>query len=111
MAGGPDPARYEELIERLLDIRRREPSLAPLSASFESLAAVLEFLNSETRLNRVEAARPLGRLFMALMDRLAGRKPKLFVDAPDRMGAKGAPSYTSEAILRTIVNSAFLILL
>jgi hypothetical protein len=108
MTGNLDPTRYEALIEHLLDLQRRESSLDPLSASFEALSAVIEFLNADTRLLESEANRSLGRLSLALHDRMQGAKPKLFFNAPDRMGAKGAPSYTSAVILRTLVNAAFL---
>ncbi len=108
MTGNFDPVRYERLVERLLDLQRRESSLDPLSRSLEVLVAVLLFLNADTRLVESEANRPLWRLSLALHDRMQGAKPKLFFDAPDRMGAKGAPSYTSALILRTLVNVAFL---
>jgi hypothetical protein len=47
---------------------------------------------------------------LAVLDRTQGAKPKLFFDPPDRKGAKGAPSYTSDLILRSLVNCAFLTL-
>jgi hypothetical protein len=108
MTGNFDPARYEELIERLLELQRREPPLDYLGASFETLAAVCRFLNADARLVESEATRPLMRLQLALHDRRQGAKPSLFFHAPERLGAKGAPSYTSAVILRTMVNLAFL---
>jgi hypothetical protein len=38
-----DRARYEQLVERLLDLRRREPSLDHITASADALHAVLAF--------------------------------------------------------------------
>jgi hypothetical protein len=111
MTGNFDPARYEALIERLLDIQRHESSLDPLSASFEALSAVVEFLNADTRLVENEATTLLVRLFLALHDWRRGAKPKLLFDAPSRKRAKGgAPTHTSAVILREYVNAAFLIL-
>ena len=103
-----DRARYEQLVERLLDLRRREPSLDHITASADALHAVLGFLNADPRLVKSEAANSLGRLHLALHDRLRGGKPRLFFDPVDRMGATGSPSCTSAAILRTLVNAAFL---
>jgi hypothetical protein len=108
MTGSVDPARYEELIERLLDLQVRESSLDALTASFEALSAVLRFLNTDVRLVQTGATKVLARLELALLDRSRGAKPKLFFDVPNRMGARGAPSYTSSAILRAIVNAGFL---
>ena len=110
MTGPLDPARYDALIERLLDLQRRDPPLHPLSASFEALNAVLAFLYPDPRLFESEATKPLGRLLLALADRSRGAKPKLFFDAPDRMGSGGPPSYTSAVILRAIINVSFSIL-
>jgi len=110
MTGSPDPARYAELIERLLDLQLHGSSFDALSESFEALTAVLRFLNADIRLVESGATNVLGRLQLALLDRSRGAKPKLFFDPPDRMGAKGAPSYTSSVILRSIANVAFLIL-
>ena len=107
MTGHLDPARYEALVEHLLDLRQRESSLDRLSTTFEALGAVLDFLNGDARLVASEATKPLNRLRFALLDRQQGAKPKLFFDAPDRMGAKGAPSNTSSVVLRAIVNAAF----
>jgi hypothetical protein len=106
MTGGPEPAGYKQLVERLLDLRRRDSSVDSLGSTFEALLAVLSFLSADARLS--EATRPLWGLLLAVMDRRQGAKPKLFFDPPNRLGDKGAPKYTSATILRAIVNSAFL---
>jgi hypothetical protein len=108
MADNFDRARYEQLVERLLDLRRREPSLDHLSASADAIHAVLGFLNADPRLVKSEPTNSLGRLRLALHDRIRGAKPRLFFDPVDRMAATGPPSYTSAAILRAFVNAAFL---
>lgn len=74
-----DRARYEQLVKRLLDLRRREPSLDHITASADALHAVLGFLNADPRLVKSEAANSLGRLHLALHDRLRGGKPRLFL--------------------------------
>jgi hypothetical protein len=109
MGGQPDAGKYEALVEQLLEIERRTSSLEidDLTSSFEALNAVLDFL-SDPQLVEREATRPLWRLMFALHDRMQGAKPKLFFETPDRKVAKGAPSYTSAVILRSLVNSAFL---
>ena len=72
------------------------------------LTAVIGFLNTDNRLVENEATTSLGRLRLALLDRLRGAKPKLLFDKPNRMGAEGAPSHTSSALLRARVNAAYL---
>jgi hypothetical protein len=106
--GGPDLARYETLVQRLLELQRLQPSLDPLTASYEAIATVWGFLSADVRLLEAEATRPLGQLMLALLDRSRGREPELFFDQPDRMGAMGRPSHTSAAILRAYANLAFL---
>ena len=112
MTGVIDPERYKELVERLLDLQRRQPLVDHLTASLEALGAVLSFLIAEPRFvfteSQSEALRPLWRLYLALMDRTAGAKPKLFFDPPVRSSKGGAPSYTSAVPLRAIVNTALL---
>jgi hypothetical protein len=104
-----EQARYEELIERLLDLQRRE--LAPLDASFGALGAVLRFLGRDARLFESEATKPLFRLLFAILDRTQGAKPKLFFDTPTRPDQSAKPTHTSSIILRAIVNTAYLSLL
>jgi hypothetical protein len=112
MTGVINPEQYEKLIERLLDLQRRQPAVDPLTASLEALIAVLDFLIDEPRFvftgDQSQALRPLWRLLFALMDRAAGSKPKLFFDPPIRPNKGGAPSYTSAVFLRAIVNVALL---
>jgi hypothetical protein len=112
MNGVIDPERYKELVQRLLDLQRRQPSVDHLTASLEALDAVLNFLIAEPRFvfteSQSEALTPLCRLYFALMDRAAGAKPKLFFDPPIRFSKGGAPSYTSAVLLRAIVNTALL---
>jgi hypothetical protein len=106
----PNTALYEAMIEKLLDIQHRASSsnIDPLTASFEALGAVLEFLNKDTRIVERDAARPLFQLMLAVHDRTQGAKPGLLFDPPDRKGAKGAPSHTSTVIYRTLIVTAFL---
>jgi hypothetical protein len=108
MTGQLDSTRYEELVKYLLDLKQPEPLLDPLNESFAAITAVLHFLNADARLVQNEATKPLGRLQLALLDRLQGAKPKLLFDKPNRMGAEGAPSHTSSALLRARVNAAYL---
>ena len=108
MTGDPEPAGYEQLVERLLDLQRRGLPVAPLDSASEALVAVLGFLSADARLMKNEALQPLWRLFFAVMDRQRGAKPKLFFDPPNRLGDKGAPTYTSATFLRALVNLASL---
>src|SRR5262245_20877884 len=109
MSGPPDAAKYETLIEQLSEIERRAAAreIDGLTASFYALPAVIGFLHEDTRVPEREATRPLLRLMLAVLDWLRGAKPKLLFEARDREGAKGAPSYTSAVIFRSIVNAAF----
>ena len=104
-------APYEELIERLLDLQRREASLAPLEACFQALGAVLCFLNADARVKDSEATKPLFQLLFAIFDRQRGAKPELFFDASDLPDKSAKPTHTSSIILRAVVNTAFFILL
>src|SRR5262249_18714754 len=52
----------------------------------------------------------LSRLQLAVNDRIAGAKPTLFFDRPERKGTRGAPSHTSAIVLRALVVAAFLAL-
>ena len=108
MSGHPDAGLYEALIEKLLHVQQRASSskIDALTASFEALAGVLDFLKADARIVESEAARPLYHLLLAINDRIQGAKPKLFFDLPER--PDGAPSYTSAVVLRTLVNAAFL---
>jgi hypothetical protein len=110
VGGHPDPARYESLVADLSAIERRAAfsELDPLNASFEALTEILRFLAADPRIIQAEAIRPLYRLLWALLDRSHGAKPNLFFDPPNRMGAKGAPSFTSAVILRVQINAAYL---
>ena len=67
--GDPEPAGYEQLVERLLDLQRRGLPVAPLDSASEALVAVLGFLSADARLMKNEALQPLWRLFFAVMDR------------------------------------------
>jgi hypothetical protein len=113
MSGQPDAAKYEALVERLLDIERcvSAAEIDPLTSSIQALEAILAFLCVDTRIIGGEGTRSLGRLLLALHDRVQGAKPKLFFQTPDRKGRKGAPSYTSAIFLRSVVNYAFIPLL
>jgi hypothetical protein len=113
MGGQPDAAKYEALIEQLTEIERRAAAKETdaLTASRESLGAVIGFLHEDARVPEREATRPLLRLMFAVADRLRGAKPKLLFDPRDTEGEKGAPTYTSAATLRGYVNAAFLLLL
>jgi hypothetical protein len=103
--------RYEEFIERLLDLHRRESSLAPLDACFEALGAVLRFLSGDARLLEGEATKPLNRLLFAILNRSRGAKPKLFFELPEGPDKSAKPTYTSSIIPRGYVNAAYLSLL
>src|SRR5262249_8258947 len=113
MSGRPDAAEYEALIERLSEIQRRTAAgeIDELTASHDGLCAVIGFLHADVRVAEREAARPLNQLQFAVFDRLRGAKPKLLFGPRDRKGAKGAPTYTSAVVLRSIVNVAFFVLL
>jgi hypothetical protein len=113
MSDPPDAAKYEVLIDQLTEIERRTAARETdaLTASYESLSAVIGFLHEDARVPKREATRPLLRLMFAVLDRLRAAKPKLLFDPRDREGGKGAPSYTSATILRGYVNAAFLLLL
>jgi hypothetical protein len=112
MSGTPDAARYETLVERLLDIERRVAAgeISPLISSYEAVDAVVDFLRVDVRVVKGEATRSLGRLRLALHDRSQGAKPRLFFEAPERKDVAGAPDLTSAAILRPFVILAFLTL-
>jgi hypothetical protein len=103
--------RYEELIERLLDLHRRESSLAPLNACFEALGAVMRFLSGDARLWEGEATKPLYRLLFAILDLSRGAKPKLFFELPEGPDKSAKLTYTSSIIPRGYVNAAYLSLL
>jgi hypothetical protein len=106
MGGQPDAGEYEELIAKLSRLEQRDA----LTASFYALSWVIQFLHVDARVTEREYTRPLCRLAHAILDRVQGGRPKLLFDPPDRNGAKGAPSYTSAAVLRALVNAAFLTL-
>jgi hypothetical protein len=113
MSGQPDGAKYEILVEQLLEIERRAAAaeIDPLGSSLEALQAVLAFLNADARIFKGEGTRSLGRLSLALYDRLRGAKPTLFFAPIERNGETGAPSLTSAIFFRTLVVSAHLSLL
>jgi hypothetical protein len=106
MGGQPDAGEYEELIAKLSRLEERDA----LTASYYALCWVIQFLSADARITEREVTRPLNRLAYAVLDRVQGGRPKLLFDPPDRNGAKGAPSYTSAAVLRALVNAAFLTL-
>lgn len=108
MTGNFDPARYEKLIDFLLDLKRQEAE--PFSASLDALSAVLEFLNGDRRLWERDATLPLSRLHLALIDLAAGAKPMLLFESSNIRRAKGAPRHTSATILRAYVIAAFITL-
>ena len=109
MGGQPDAAKYEALIEQLTEIQRRAAARKTdaLTASHDALCAVIGFLHADSRVAEREAARPLNQLQFAVFDRLRGAKPKLLFSRRNR---KGAPTYTSAVVLRSIVNCAFSVL-
>jgi hypothetical protein len=109
MSGQPDAIQYEELVEKLLELERRASSLEmdALTASYYALSAVIGFLHDDARILERGAARSLGRLLFAVLDRIQGARPKLLFGP---RGAKGAPSHTSAVVLRVLVNAAFLTL-
>jgi hypothetical protein len=115
MSGRPDAAKYEALIETLSDIERRASAseIDALTASYESIAAILPFLNADPRVVELESTRPLFRLMLAISDLKRGAKPPLLFDPafdPERGSHIGAPTLTSVVLLREHVVFAFLLL-
>jgi hypothetical protein len=112
----PSTRLYAELVDALSGIEQRASKLKldDLTASFEALNAVLQFLLADATLVENKAVRSLFRLWFAIYELQRGAKPKLLFEPTFHPGRKkhvGAPTITSAVLLRGYVVVATLLLL